>query len=285
MTLHSEEKAILITGCSSGIGLCVATQLQKRGYRVFATARKNEDVDKLTAAGLESLQLDLDDSISIQKAVQEVLSRNNGKLYALFNNGAYAQPGAVEDLSRDCLRASFETNLFGWQELTNLVIPLMRQQGYGRIIHNSSILGMIPFRLRGAYVATKFALEGLASTQRIELADTNIKISLIEPGPIVSHIRENSLIAFEKFIDYKHGAFSTEYQHVLKRLKTEGPVMKSTLPPEAVLKRVIHALESPKPKIRYYITTPTYWIGFLRRILPYRLMDALLIKSSGGGKR
>lgn len=285
MTAPTENKTILITGCSSGIGLCVACQLKERGYRVFATARKNEDVDKLAEAGLESLRLDLDDTLSIQKALKEVLSRSDGKLYALFNNGAYAQPGAVEDLSRDCLRAQFETNLFGWQELTNLVLPVMRQQGYGRIIHNSSILGMIPMKFRGAYVASKFALEGLASTQRIELADTDIKISLIEPGPIISHIRENSLIAFEKHIDYRNSAYSTQYQRLLKRLKTEGIVMKSTLPPEAVLKRVIHALESPKPQIRYYVTSTTYWVGFLRRILPYRLMDALLIKSSQGGKR
>ena len=280
-----KNKNILITGCSSGIGLCVATELQNKGYRVFATARQKKDVDKLNAAGLESIQLDLSDSDSIQAAFKEITKRTNGKLYGLFNNGAYAQAGAVEDLTRDAIRAQFETNLFGWLELTNLVIPIMRHQGYGRIIHNSSILGMIPLKFRGAYVATKYALEGLASTQRIELADTNIKISLIEPGPIVSHIRENSLIAFEKYINYRDSAFSKQYEHVLERLKTEGPVMKGTLPPEAVLKRVIHALESPRPNIRYYVTTPTYLVGFLRRLLPYRLMDLLLIKTSKGGKQ
>ncbi|NOY66953.1 MAG: SDR family NAD(P)-dependent oxidoreductase [Gammaproteobacteria bacterium] len=282
--MNELNKDILITGCSSGIGLCVATQLRKRGYRVLATARQSKDVNNLIASGFESFQLDLNNSESIKKAFHDIMLVTNGKLYGLFNNGAYAQPGAVEDLSRETLRAQFETNLFGWLELTNLAIPVMRKQGFGRIIHNSSILGMIPLKFRGAYVATKFALEGLASTQRIELADTDIKICLIEPGPITSRIRENSLIAFEKNINYKNSVFSSQYEHVLERLKTRGPAMKGTLPPEAVLKRVIHALENPRPKIRYYVTAPTYWIGFLRRVLPYRLMDWLLIKSSKGGK-
>lgn len=278
------DKNILITGCSSGIGLCVANALQERGYRVFATARQQKDVERLQQSGLESLQLDLCDSGSIKNAVNEILTRTNGQLYGLFNNGAYAQAGAVEDLSRDAIRAQFETNLFGWMELTNLLLPVMRKQGYGRIIQNSSILGMIPLKFRGAYVASKFALEGLSSTMRHELADTNIKVSLIEPGPIISHIRENSLIAFKRFIDWENSAHRSEYKNVLLRLETEGPAMKGTLPPEAVLKRVIHALESKRPQIRYYVTAPTYIVGFLRRVLPYRWLDILLIGSSKGGK-
>jgi NAD(P)-dependent dehydrogenase (short-subunit alcohol dehydrogenase family) len=285
MNNKSRDKNILITGCSSGIGLCVARGLQQRGYRVFASARKQADVDRLNDEGLESLPLDLDDSRSIQQAVTEVLSRTGGNLYGLFNNGGYTQPGAVEDLSREAIRAQFETNLFGWLELSNLIIPVMRQQGYGRIIQNSSILGMIPFKYRGAYVASKFALEGLSSTLRVELADTAIHVCLIEPGPIISKIRENSLIALKKYIDIEHSVHRQAYQHVLARLKKPGATMKSTLPPEAVLKRVIHALESRKPKIRYYVTTPTYIVGFLRRILPYRTLDRILVKSSSGGKR
>jgi len=279
------KRTILVTGCSSGIGLCVAQGLQKRGYRVFATARKMEDVSKLREKGLESLPLDLDNSTSIQAAVTEILTLSNGELYALFNNGAYAQPGAVEDLSRDALRASFETNLFGWQELTNLIIPVMRQQGYGRIIQNSSILGMIPMSYRGAYVATKFALEGLSSSLRLELADTNIHVSLIEPGPIESRIRPNSMIAFQKYINVENSVHKERYLSVLKRLNKEGPVMRFTLPPDAVLKRVIHALENRKPKIRYYVTTPTYIAELLRRVLSYRMIDRVLVAASGGGKR
>ena len=280
----TSDKSILITGCSSGIGLCVAKALHQRGYRVFATARQQKDVDALAEAGLESLQLDLTDSASIKQAVEDILQRTHGQLYALFNNGAYAQPGAVEDLSREAIRAQFETNLFGWMELTNQLIPVMRKQGYGRIIQNSSILGMIPLKFRGAYVASKFALEGLTGTLRHELADTNIEVSLIEPGPIVSHIRENSLIAFKRYIDRENSAHKNEYKNVLKRLETEGPVMKGTLPPEAVLKRVIHALESKRPQICYYVTTPTYIVGFLRRVLPHRWLDRILVGSSKEGK-
>ncbi len=285
MKQTTQDKNILITGCSSGIGLCVAKGLQSRGYRVLATARKQKDVDTLNSQGLESLQLDLDDSESIIAAFNEAMSRTGGRLFGLFNNGAYAQPGAVEDLSRDTLRKQFETNLFGWLELTNLVIPVMRKQGYGRIIQNSSILGMIPLKFRGAYVASKFAVEGLYSNLRIELADTPIYVCLIEPGPIVSRIRQNSLIAFEKNIDTERSVHKEQYRGTLSRLQHEGPVLKSTLSPEAVLKRVIHALESRKPKIHYYVTTPTYVIGFLRRVLPHRMLDRLLIGGSKKGKQ
>ncbi len=285
MEFNRQDKAILITGCSSGIGLAVAKGLRQRGYRVFATARKQQDVESLLQMGFESLLLDLDDSSSIQQAVSEVLKCTDGKLYGLFNNGGFALAGAVEDLSRAAIRAQFETNLFGWLELSNLIIPVMRKQGYGRIIQNSSILGMIPFQYRGAYVASKFAIEGLFSTLRLELTDTPIHICLIEPGPIVSHIRQNSLKALKKYINIENSVHQQAYENVLNRLQTEGPVMKSTLPPEAVLKRVIHCLESRKPKIRYYVTTPTYIIGFLRRILPYALLDKLLTKGASSGKR
>jgi len=189
------EKTILITGCSSGIGLCVARGLSSRGYRVFATARRTADVEALNKEGLESLLLDLDDPHSITAAVEEILTRTNGRLDALFNNGAYGQPGAVEDLSRDVLRAQFETNLLGWHQLTNLVLPVMRSQGHGRIIHNSSVLGFVALRYRGAYNASKYALEGLADTLRLELAGTDIHVSLIEPGPITSRFRENAFAA------------------------------------------------------------------------------------------
>jgi len=282
---QQHAKAVLITGCSSGIGLCVARGLHERGYRVFATARKAEDVEKLTAQGLESLQLDLVDSESIASAVERILERTQGTLFALFNNGAYAQPGAVEDLSREAMRAQFETNLFGWQELTRLVIPVMRRQGYGRIIQNSSILGLIPMPYRGAYVATKFALEGLSSTLRLELHGTGIHVSLIEPGPITSRIRPNALRALQQYIDIPNSVHREHYDRVLERLNKEGPAQPFTLPPEAVLKQVIHALESRKPRIRYPVTIPTRVIGKLQRLLTSRGLDRLLLKISGEGKR
>jgi len=272
------EKTILITGCSSGIGLCVARGLSSRGYRVFATARKSADVEVLQKEGLESLLLDLDDPHSILAAVEEILIRTNGQLHALFNNGAYGQPGAVEDLSRDVLRAQFETNLFGWHQLTNLVLPVMRRQGHGRIIHNSSVLGFVALRYRGAYNASKYALEGLADTLGLELTGTNIHVSLIEPGPITSRFRENAFAAYKRNIEPDGSAHREKYMQMEQRLTTEGPAVPFTLPAEAVLKKVIKVLESPRPKARYYVTFPTYLFAFLKRVLTDRALDRVLYK-------
>jgi len=273
-----DNKSILITGCSSGIGLCTALGLQARGYRVFATARKREDVRQLKDMGLNSLQLDLDDSASIKNAIKAVLQETGGTLYGLFNNGAYGQVGAVEDLRREVMRAQFETNFLGWLELTNLVIPVMREQGYGRIIQNSSILGLVAMPYRGAYNATKFAIEGLSDTLRLELLETarDIHVSLIEPGPILSRFRYNSLKHFQKSVDIEHSVHRERYQKSIERLSREGPAVPFTLPPEAVLKRVIHALESSRPRARYYVTFPTYLFAFLRRILPQSVLDNLV---------
>lgn len=273
------KKTILITGCSSGIGYCAAKGLQERGYRVFATARKRSSVEKLLTEGLESFRLDLNDSNSIHFAFEEVMRRTGGELYALFNNGAYGLPGAVEDLNRDALRAQFETNVFGWQELTNLVIPVMRRQGYGRIIQNSSVLGFVALPFRGAYNASKYAIEGLSDTLRLELKGSNVYVSLIEPGPIASQFRTNAVQALQKYIDIENSFHREKYQGVLSRLNKPGPAVPFTLPPEAVLKRVIHALEAEKPQARYYVTVPTYLFGILKRILSARALDVLLAKS------
>lgn len=274
----NSDKSILITGCSSGIGLCVAKGLQARGYQVFASARQKEDVTRLKEMGLTSLQLDLDDSLSIQNGVKQVLQETGGTLYALFNNAAYGQPGAVEDLTRDTIRAQFETNLFGWLELTNMVLPVMREQGYGRIIQNSSVLGLVAMPFRGAYNSSKFALEGLTDTLRQEVEHTtdNIYISLIEPGPIKSAFRKNALLAFNTNIDRENSVYRELYQKLLNRLESEGPTTSFTEPPEAVLKRVIHALESRRPRIRYYVTVPTYLFAYLRWFLPWRWLDNIL---------
>ncbi len=270
------NRAVLITGCSSGIGRVTARLLRDRGYRVFATARKPADVAELEAEGFESLRLDLDDSDSIREAVDEILLRTTGTLYGLFNNGAYGQPGAVEDLRRHVLRAQFETNLFGTLELTNRIIPVMRRQGYGRIIMNSSVLGFAAMPMRGAYNASKFALEGISDTLRQELHGTGIHVVLVEPGPIETRFRANSLQKFIENIDIDASRYREQYLRTLERLKTEGPAVPFTLPPEAVAKKVIHALESRRPKPRYYVTFPTHLFGWLRRILGTRAMDAIL---------
>jgi NAD(P)-dependent dehydrogenase (short-subunit alcohol dehydrogenase family) len=278
-------KSILITGCSTGIGYTVAHGLQQRGHTVIASCRKPEDVYRLKQQGLRCIQLDLDDSDSIAAAVKHSLDLCYGKLDALFNNGAFGLPGAVEDLSREALRTQFETNVFGWLELTNQILPLMRQQGSGRIIQNSSVLGLVALPYRGAYAASKFAIEGLTDTLRMELKGSGIDISLIEPGPIESDFRKNAELAFHRFIKIEGSAHETSYHAMQQRLNKEGHATSFTLPATAVLKQVIHALESPRPKARYYVTTPTYIFGYMKRFLSSRMIDKLMLKVSGDGKR
>ena len=270
------KKSILVTGASSGIGQCVALDMHARGWQVFATARRDEDLAALRAAGIEALYLDLNHPQAIAGAVDTLLSQTGDRLDVLFNNAAYGQPGAVEDLSRDVLRLQFETNLFGTHDLTRRLIPVMRRQGHGRIIFNSSVLGFVALPFRGAYTASKFALEGLADTLRLELDGSGISISLIEPGPITSRFRTNSHIMYQRHIDGENSVFRQQYLGMVQRLNKPGPAAPFTLPPEAVLKKVIHAAESRRPKIRYYVTLPTHLFAWLRHILSWRQMDRLM---------
>ena len=278
-------RSILITGCSSGIGLTVARGLSARGWRVFATARRPEDVERLGAEGMESLRLDLDDTATIHAAVEAVLARTDGRLDALFNNGGFGQVGAVEDLTRESLRAQFETNLFGWIELTNLIVPAMRRQGHGRIVMNSSVLGYAAFAYRGAYNAVKFAVEGITDTLRQELHGSGIHVCLIEPGPISSRFRDNCLPHFERHIDWQQSVHRKRYEAQLARLRKPGPAAPFTLGPEAVLAKVVHALESERPRPRYPVTIPSVLFWWLRRFLTIRAMDWVLARASGGGRR
>jgi NAD(P)-dependent dehydrogenase (short-subunit alcohol dehydrogenase family) len=271
------QKTILITGCSSGIGLDAAHGMRARGWRVFASCRQPRDCDRLRAQGFESPRIDYTDADSITSGVAEVLEATGGTLDALFNNGAHGLPGAVEDLPTEGLRAIFESNFFGWHELTRQIIPVMRAQGHGRIVQNSSVLGLVAFPWRGAYVATKYAVEGLTDTLRLELADTDIKVSLIEPGPITSKIRENSIPFFERFINWQNSALRERYEaSLLKRLYESSGPDRFELPASAVTEKLAHAVGSKRPRARYYVTTPTYIAGYLRRILPTRTIDRIL---------
>lgn len=277
------KKSILITGCSSGIGFYCAKELHHKGYQVFATARKLSDVETLRKHGLWATQLDLSESESIQRGFSDVLEASGGSLDVLFNNGAYGQPGAVEDLTVSTLREQFEVNLFGWHELTCKVIPIMRKQGGGRIIQNSSLLGFVSMKYRGAYNASKYALEGLTDTLRLELEGSGIKVSLIEPGPINSLFRENAYAAFLRNIDRENSPHKTIYADVEKRLAmssrgdTQAPF---TLGPDAVLKCLIDAIENKKPKIRYRVTLPSHIFAIFKRALPDRWLDLFLIAVS-----
>ena len=279
------HKSVLVTGCSSGIGRCVAVGLQQRGYRVIATARGQRDLDDLEQQGLEAIHLELDQPASIAATVTQVLERCDGHVFGLFNNAAYGQPGAVEDLTWEVLEAQLRTNLLGWHELTRLLIPGMRQRGEGRIIQNSSVLGLVAMPYRGAYICSKFALEGLTDTLRLELYGSGVRVSLIEPGPIVSRFRENSHAKFKQNIDAENSVHREQYRALEARLASDGPTTAFTLPPEAVLKKVVHALESRHPRARYAVTTPTHVFAALRRLLSTRQLDWLLRRASGGGSR
>ncbi len=272
-------RTILITGCSSGIGHDAAHGLAARGWRVFAACRQEADCARLRDEGLEAVRLDYTDTASIADAAGTVLDATGGRLDALFNNGAHAMPGAVEDLPTDALRAVFEANFFGWHELTRRVIPVMRAQGHGRIVQCSSVLGLVVAPWRGAYNATKFALEGLTDTLRIEMRGTGIHVVLIEPGPITSRIRQNAIPHFERWVDWERSPRADQYRKtLLKRLYEKRGPDRFELPPSAVTKKLVRALESPNPAPRYYVTTPTYLAGALRRVLPTRALDRLLAK-------
>lgn len=270
-------KTILITGCSSGIGYDAAHGLRARGWRVFASCRQERDCDRLRDEGFESPQLDYGDEASIHRALGEVLEATGGTLDALYNNGAYAVPGAVEDLPTGALREIFEANVFGWHTLTRAVVPVMRAQGHGRIVNCSSVLGLVPMPWRGAYVSTKYALEGLTDVLRIEMRDTPIDVILIEPGPITSRIRANSVPHFETWIDWRASPRARQYEaSLLKRLYAAPSKDRFELPPSAVTDKLLRALEHPRPKPRYYVTFPTHLMGRLRRLLPTRALDALI---------
>ncbi|MGC1494517.1 MAG: SDR family NAD(P)-dependent oxidoreductase [Sulfitobacter sp.] len=270
-------KSILITGCSSGIGYAAAHGMRARGWQVFAACKQQADCDRLIGEGFDAPLLDYTDEDSIHAALAHVLKQTGGTLDVLFNNGAHGLPGVVEDLPTQALREIFESNFFGWHTLTRAVIPLMRQQGHGRIIQCSSVLGFVTMPWRGAYNATKFALEGLSDTLRIEMRGTGVEVVLIEPGPITSKIRVNSIPHFERWIDWKSSARAADYKTKLnKRLYESSGPDRFELPADAVLKKLIHASEAQRPKARYYVTTPTYIAGILRRILPTRALDWVL---------
>jgi NAD(P)-dependent dehydrogenase (short-subunit alcohol dehydrogenase family) len=272
--------SILITGCSTGIGYHCAIALHQAGYQVIASCRHPKDVTALQAQGLHCVQLDLNSCESIQQGLKETLDITGGTLDVLFNNAAYGQPGALEDLPTHALREQFETNFFGWHELTTLVIPLMLKQSHGKIIQNSSVLGLVAMKYRGAYNASKFALEGYTDTLRLELMDTPISVSLIEPGPIESQFRENAKRQFEKHINIDVSRHQASYKKTLERLGKSSPTNKFTLTPEAVLKPLLNIINTNKPAPRYYVTQPTYIFGFLRRVLPSQWLDKLLVKSN-----
>jgi NAD(P)-dependent dehydrogenase (short-subunit alcohol dehydrogenase family) len=274
-----KDQTILITGCSSGIGYTCALGLKNRGYRVLATVRSKDDRKALEAMGIETLIMDYADRQSVSACAAEVSKRTGGKLHGLFNNGAHGQPGAVEDITREVLEAQFAAGFFGWHQLTKACLPMMRRSGAGRIIQNSSVLGLVAMKWRGAYNAMKFAVEGLTDTMRLELRGSNIFVSTIEPGPITSKFVETAIKKFEANIDQENSHYAAAYAAQRTRLG-KGGSNRFKLPPEAVLEKLIHALESPRPKAHYYVTTPTHLMGLVRRLLPQGMMDRFVNRMS-----
>jgi NAD(P)-dependent dehydrogenase (short-subunit alcohol dehydrogenase family) len=270
-------KSILITGCSGGgIGYAIAHALKRRGHRVFATARKEQDVARLRGEGFEAYRLDVTDDATIAAALDAILKETGGTLDALFNNAGYGQPGALEDVPTEALRQQFETNVFGLHELTRRVIPVMRAQGHGRIIQHSSVLGIVSLRFRGAYNASKYAIEGFCDTLRLELMGTGIHVCTLNTGPVRSKFRDNATVMFHRYIHMEDSVHREEYRtEVLKRKEAKEEKDRFTRDPDVVAERVIHALESPRPQPRYYITSATYILGTMKRLLPTVLLDRL----------
>ncbi len=273
-----QHKSILITGCSSGIGLDAALTLQAKGWQVLATCRNPKDCQTLLDQGIDSFVLDYASSESVKAGAQLALEKTNGQLGALFNNGAFAIPGLVEDLPRDALRSIFETNLFGQFELINQVLPAMHKNGYGRIINCSSVLGIVAMSFRGAYNSTKFAMEGLTDTLRLELYHSPIKVVLIQPGPIDTQIRINSRTHFEKWINVDEANGKAVYEsRIIPRLYEEKSDNNNQgLKPSAVTEKLIRALDANNPKPRYLVTSQTWIASALRRIMPVRILDRIL---------
>ncbi len=274
------EKVILITGCSSGIGFDAALALKQRGHKVIASCRKKEDEQKLMALGVDAVLLDVSSSSSIHLAFTEVLNKAEGRLDVLINNAGYGQAGALEDITRDVIRRQFETNVFGLLELSNLAIPVMRQQGQGRIINFSSILGVISLPFRGAYNASKYAVEGLSDTLRLELKSSGIDVITIEPGPIESRFRDNCIDGSLSAIDMENSHFSKHYSAMLLTYKQSASNAMFTKKPAAVIKKLIHAIEAKNPRAKYPVTVPAHALIFLKRILSTKTLDKLLLFAS-----
>lgn len=270
-------RSILITGCSSGIGRHAALGLEARGWRVFAGVRDPDDLESLNDRGVEAVHLDYDSPASIAAAVERVFDMTGGRLDALFNNGAFGQVGAVEDITTDHLRDQFESNFFGWHDLIRKVVPVMRRQGSGRIVNCSSILGFIGARYRGAYVASKYALEGMTDVLRLELAGSGIHVALIQPGPIRSRFIENALSRFRETVDMEGSIHRDGYHKALARLERGDRSSHFKRGPDAVFAKLVHALEADRPRARYPVTVPTYVAAWMKRALPSALIDRIVL--------
>jgi short-subunit dehydrogenase len=267
--------SILITGCSTGIGLETAQYLKYKGYQVFTTARQEKDVEKLKSLGFEAFLLDVREKQTIENTLKSILAITGGTLDVVFNNAGFGQPGAIEDLRTEVLKEQFDTNVFGLHEVTIQVLPIMRAQGYGKIIQHSSVLGLISLKFKGAYNASKYAIEGLTDTLRQELLDTSIQATVLNTGPVLSEFRETAKQKARDNIDIEHSRFKSSYEEHLSSVKSTVPF---TLKAVEVAKVVESIIKSKDIKPRYYITKATYILGYLKRVISTSLLDKILNK-------
>jgi short-subunit dehydrogenase len=275
-----QQKTILITGCSSGIGYDSAFALAKRGHHVIASCRKQADVEKLIALGLEAVHMDVNDQHSIAQGFSDALTKANGRIDVLINNAGYGQIGALEDVPHQLLVEQFNTNVFGLMGLTRLVIPVMRQQNQGRIINISSLLGIVSLPFRGAYNASKYAVEGLSDTLRLELKPSGINVITIQPGPVESRFRDNAVDYSLKKIDTEDSCFQRQYTKMLGSYRQQKTDSIFTKQPDAVIKKLIHAVEASNPKAKYPVTLPSYLFLSLKRLLTVNMLDRVLTRVS-----
>ena len=272
------EKVAVVTGASTGIGRATARLLKARGWRVFPTARSRTDLDLLRGEGFQPVELDLADSDSVEYAAKEVLELSHGIIGAVVNNAGYGQPGALEDLSRAALRKQFETNVIGTLDFTNRFIPTLRAQKSGRIVIVSSVVGRVVIPFLGAYSASKFALEAIGDGLRMELGPVGVSVSLVEPGPIQTCFRKRVVSEAARGLEMHNSAFAKQYAKELSEPERtySRPTDVFRKPPEAVARKIVHALESRHPRARYPVTAPAWFGDFAARFFPSRLKDALL---------
>ncbi|MFM2421892.1 MAG: hypothetical protein RL291_422 [Pseudomonadota bacterium] len=275
----SDKRTILITGASTGIGLETARTFKARGWQVIASARKPEDLARLTEQdGVVALPLELNDGTSVDRFFDAALARAGGRIDALYNNAAFGIVGAMEDVTPDVLRQQLEVNVVGTHALTRRVVPVMRKQGHGRIVFCSSVLGLVTGRYRGVYSASKYALEAIADAYRYELDGTGIRVAIIEPGPIRTAFLASTVATFRHAIDTQNSPHADAYRRRMAEMENETP-SRFKLGPEAVARAVLHAVESPRPKVRYRISPHTHAIALARRVLPGALLDRILMRA------
>jgi NAD(P)-dependent dehydrogenase (short-subunit alcohol dehydrogenase family) len=269
-----ESRAVLITGCSSGIGHATASRLGMDGWTVYATARRREAIEDLRGHGCKTLALDVTDEASMETAVHEVIDAE-GAVGVLINNAGYSQSGAVETVPIDQVRRQFETNVFGLLRMCQLVLPAMREQRWGRIVNIGSMGGRLTFPGGGIYHASKYAVEAISDAMRFEVRGFGVDVILIEPGLIVTQFGDAAAASVTDDPDGPYGHFNREVATTTAEAYT-GPLAKLGGGPDVVARTIASALKASRPKPRYAVTPSARLLINQRRFTPDRVWDRVL---------